>query len=201
MGDYTKRFMEERQKKYRQLYRPNFSGSGIFVKKKRKQLLGLIAKSGGKTGSNEDRDRKTLANFWYDVRESVKCGLVDLQLFIESSGEDNVYRVIDNQRLEPIFKELLLSEWVSDYFDYTSDQAKIAHMLVETGLKCLRSLSRPYLRRRAEEEIEDAIELSQQLMFNLLSDKEKQSLEWKEIVDKHKQVTRSTTASEAKKEK
>ena len=133
MGDYKQHRMEEMQEKYRKLYGTDFSGSGIFVKKKRKQLLGLIAKSGG--------DRKTLANFWYDVRENVKCGLVDLQLFIETSGMENTYRVLDSQRLEPIFKELLLSGSVSEYLDYTSNKAQIAHMLVETGLKCLRELS------------------------------------------------------------
>ena len=192
MDDYEKRLMEKLQEKYRKLYSVDFSGSGIFVKKKRKQLLGLIAKSGG--------DRKTLANFWYDVRESVKCGLVDLHLFIETSGMENTYRVLDSQRLEPIFKELLLSEWVSEYLDYTSNKAQIAHMLVETGLKCLRQLSEPYLRRKAEEEIDDAIELSQQLMFNLLTDKEKHSLVWKEIVDKNKQARRSKKGSEDQKE-
>jgi hypothetical protein len=192
MGDYEQRLMKEMQEKYRRLYGTDFSGSGIFVKKKRKQLLGLIGKSGG--------DRKTLANFWYDVRENVKCGLVDLQLFIETSGMENTYRVLDSQRLEPIFKELLLSEWVSEYLDYTSNKAQIAHMLVETGLKCLRQLSEPYLRRKAEEEIDDAIELSQQLMFNLLTDKEKHSLVWKEIVDKNKQARRSKKGSEDQKE-
>ena len=192
MDDYKQRLIKEKQEKYRKLYRTDFSGSGIFVKKKRKQLLGLIAKSGG--------DRKTLANFWYDVRESVKCGLVDLHLFIETSGMENTYRVLDSQRLEPIFKELLLSEWVSEYLDYTSNKAQIAHMLVETGLKCLRQLSEPYLRRKAEEEIDDAIELSQQLMFNLLTDKEKHSLVWKEIVDKNKQARRSNKGSEDQKE-
>jgi hypothetical protein len=200
MGDYEKRLMEKLQEKYRKLYGVDFSGSGIFVKKKRKQLLGLEAKSGGKTSGNEERDRKTLANFWYDVRENVKCGLVDLQLFIETSRVDNIFRVLDNQRLEPIFKELLLSEWVNENFDFTSDKAKIAHMLVETGLKCLRQLSEPYLRRKAEEEIDDAIELSQQLMFNLLTDKEKHSLVWKEIVDKNKQARRSKKGSEDQKE-
>ena len=192
MDDYKQRLIKEKQEKYRKLYRTDFSGSGIFVKKKRKQLLGLIAKSGG--------DRNTLANFWYDVRENVKCGLVDLHLFIETSGMENTYRVLDSQRLEPIFKELLLSEWVSEYLDYTSNKAQIAHMLVETGLKCLRQLSEPYLRRKAEEEIDDAIELSQQLMFNLLTDKEKHSLVWKEIVDKNKQARRSKKGSEDQKE-
>src|SRR3990170_9109274 len=142
MDDYKQRLMKELQEKYRKLYGKDFSGSGIFVKKKRKQLLGLIAKSGG--------DNKTLSNFWYDVRENVKCGLIDLQLFIETSGMENTYRVLEYQRVEPIFKELLLSEWVSEYVDYTSDKAKIAHMLVETGLKCLRQLSEPYLRRKAK---------------------------------------------------
>jgi hypothetical protein len=193
MDDYEKRLMEELQKKYRKLYGTDFSGSGIFVKKKRKQLLGLEAKSGGKTSSNKERDRKTLANFWYDVRESVKCGLVDLQLFIETSRVDNIFRVLDNQRLEPIFKELLLSEWVNENFDFTSNKAKIAHMLVETGLNCLLSLSTPYyIRPRTEEEIKDAIELSRQLMFNLLTKQEKTDIIWKET---------KTKVSEAKKEK
>lgn len=202
MDDYKKRLMEKRQEKYRKLYRTDFSGSGIFVKKKRKQLLGLIAKSGGKTSGSKERDRKTLANFWYDVRESVKYGLVDLQLFVETSRVDSVFGVLDDKRLEPIFKELLLSEWVYENFDFTSDKAKIAHMLVETGLNCLLSLSKPFhIRQRAEEEIKDAIELSQQLMFNLLPDKEKHSRVWKEIVEKNKQAKRSKKGPEDQKEK
>ena len=66
-------------------------------------------------------------------------------------------------------------------------------MLVETGLNCLLSLSKPFhIRQRAEEEIKDAIELSQQLMFNLLTEQEKTDIIWKET---------KTKASEARKEK
>lgn len=185
MDDYEIHLMEKWQEKYRKLYGIDFSGSGIFVKKKRKQLLGLKAKSGGKTSSEEEHERKTLANFWYDVRESIKYGLVDLQLFIETSGEENINRVLNSERLEPIFK-ILFEKHAPENMEYVSNRAKVAHMLVKCCLEYLRFASKPYLRRKEDQEINDSIELSQQLMFNLLTDKEKHSTVWKEITEKMK---------------
>jgi hypothetical protein len=82
----------------------------------------------------------------------------------------------------------LLDGSASENPDYENNKAKVANMLVICGLEYLRSSSKLYLRRKEDQEIDDAIELSKQLTFNLLSDKEKHSIIWKEIMEKNRKT-------------
>ena len=87
------------QDKYRRLYtHPNYARSGGFFRtKKRKQLLNISGKSGRGMSKSD---------FWYDVRETVKTGLIDLQLFIDSANTNNLNRVINPESLIGILQSL-----------------------------------------------------------------------------------------------
>jgi hypothetical protein len=128
MDDTERHWMEYRQGKYRKLFgNENYEGrGGIFVKKRRQQLLGLLAKSGGR-GSKKEGDRKTVANFDYDVRETVKTALLDLQLFIETSKDKDVDQVMNHKALREVVSQLLTHE--------TPERYKVAQMFAEEGLK------------------------------------------------------------------
>jgi hypothetical protein len=194
--------IEDLRDKYSKLYRANYSSNGgLFTPKRRRQLLGIQGKSG------RDRPLKSpeLSSFWYDVRETVKVGLLDLQLFIETSGEQNVGMVMTNQRLASVFKAFFFGGRLSPDNRPINEQdisskAQVAHMLVKSGLEYLRAMSQPYLRRKEDEEIHDAIELSQQLTFNLLTDEEKHSVVWKEITRENWHDQEPAKVSEDKRE-
>jgi hypothetical protein len=171
--------IEKLQEKYRRKYKQvNFSGyGGIFTKKRRKQLLGLK----GKSGRDRPLEGQSKYSFWYDVRESVKSGLIDLQLFIEAADEQNVNNVLNRQSIEPVVNAFFFYQKPQNENDVSS-KAKVAHMLVNHGLDYLRSESRfGQLRKKEEQEIDDAIELSNQLAFRLLSEGERMDILWDEV--------------------
>ena len=177
--------IEKQQKKFSKLYKQaNFSSyGGIFTKKRRKQLLGLA----GKSGRNRPLEGQTKASFWYDVRESVRNGLIDLQLFTETSGEEQVNKILTRENLEPlIFALLVYSRHKPNNDEDVSVKAKIAHMLVEYGLNYLRSESGfGQLRKKEEQELDEAIELSNQLAFRLLSSRERTNIIWDQLRKPH----------------
>lgn len=153
------------QEKYQKLYQhQNYARKGgFFVTKRRKQLLGIF----GKTA----RDRKKY-NFWYDVRETVKTALVDLQLFIETANDADVNIVLNRETFGEIISALL---------PYHSEEnglrAKLAQMLAESGLEYLRHQSK-YVTKSQWQIFDDAIEASKQLTILLLPEKEKGSFSW-----------------------
>jgi hypothetical protein len=122
MGDIEHHWIEEKRKRYRDLFKHDdfYRAGGIFSKKKRQQLLGLVSKTGGKNG--------TLYNFWYDVREQVKTALIDLQLFIETANEKDVNAVINKDAL----KNLVYTVLNQPKEDIA--KVKIAQMFAEYGL-------------------------------------------------------------------
>jgi hypothetical protein len=172
MDDIERHRMEQRQKDYRELYKNDFSGVGIFVKKKRKQLLGIVAKSGGKAGHGKGGfDRKTLSNFWYDVRESVKTALIDLQLFLETANDKDVDAVITREALSGVLSVLLSPSRGN------GERAKVAQLLAEQSLEYLRHKSK-YVTKSQSQIFEDAIEASKQLTLLLLPEKERGNFFW-----------------------
>jgi hypothetical protein len=163
-------FNEERVEFYRKLYGYDFSGSGIFVKKKRKQLLGLKRKSGGKSVVKEDRT--TLANFWYDVRQSVKQAQIDLMLFAEFADKKDIDSAITRASIKQFLGMLLgLPQKTS------GEKAKIAELLVELGLGYLQQYSRQVTNSQ-KRIFEDAIEASQQLTSLMLPENDRIPSYW-----------------------
>jgi hypothetical protein len=176
--------IEKLQKKYRRMYKQgNYSSNGgIFTKKRRKQLLGLK----GKSGRDRPLEGQSKYSFWYDVRENLKNGLIDLQLFIEAADEENVNNVLTRQSIEPVVYAFFFFQKPQNENDVSS-KAKVAHMLVEHGLNYLRSESRfGQLRKKEEKEIDEAIELSNQLAFRLLTEGERMKVLWDEVRSRNK---------------
>lgn len=175
MDDIERHWMEQRQKRYRELYRhENYArAGGIFSKKKRKQLLDVIWKSGGKAGHGKSGlERRTLSNFWYDARESVKTALIDLQLFLETANDKDVDAVITPEALSGVLSFLL------DRSRGSGERAKVAQLLAEQSLEYLRHKSK-YVTKSQGQILDDAIEASKQLTLLLLPEKERDSFSWK----------------------
>lgn len=78
----------------------NHSGDegGIFRPEKRRKLIGLKKK-------NPKQVEEGTADFWYDVRTSVKHGLIDLQLISE---------VAHPEQLKEMFSEIPYGDWNKD---------------------------------------------------------------------------------------
>lgn len=172
MNDTESHWIEQRQKRYRELYKTDFSGTGIFVKQKRKQLLGIVPKSGGKAGHGKGGlERKTLSNFWYDVRESMRLALIDTELFLETADEKDIDAVMTSEAIGKVVSALLGASR-SD-----GERAKVAQMLAESGLNYLGRESKG-LTRSQSQIFDDAIEASKQLTKLLLPEKERDSFLW-----------------------
>ena len=154
MNDVEKEWMLQRQRqvKYRKLYnRPMFTTEngfhyqrtrpgGIFDWKTRHRLLGFTRKVG--------RDKKN-ANFWYDVRETVKTALIDLQLFIETAEDENVAKVLTKETMEAIVQALFTAQNRNNP-RLIAHKVKIARFFAESGLEYLLQNSKS----RTEEQLQ-----------------------------------------------
>jgi hypothetical protein len=167
MDDVIKHWMVYRQKKYGSLYKGNYSGTGMFVMSKRKKLLGVTPKTEAET---ENMKRKAIASFNYDVRENVKLGLVDLELFIESSEKKEVDSTVTTEVLTQILEVLLSREQASN------EKLKIAQLLVQAGLRYYKD--QVLLTEIQERLFKDTIETSKQLAFLILPKEEKDDISW-----------------------
>jgi hypothetical protein len=177
MKDLTKMinnpdFPKYLQEKYAQLYKhPDYySNGGIFKKKKRKQLLGFLRKTG------RDRPLETLqgskkASFWYDTRESVRNGLIDLQLFIETADDKNINRVINEESLAPIVQSIFTPFKLHYNLNDDGTKAKIALMLAENGLRYLSSLK--WVAGGQRKAIDEIIGLSKLIAVSQLPENER----------------------------
>ena len=77
---------------------------GIFTEDKRRKLLGLKQKQG--------KYFEDTADFWYDVRSSVKSGLKDLELFFEVADKNQIKEVLYDA---PLKEEMNLHKLTRDY--------------------------------------------------------------------------------------
>ena len=99
MAQYRRKLTTSKNKYILDKYKHNKNDDvGIFTSDKRRKLLGL-----------KPKDRKikpdNIANFWFDVRNSVKIGLTDLQLIAD---------VADHNQLRQMFELIPFSEWDKD---------------------------------------------------------------------------------------
>jgi hypothetical protein len=162
-----------RAKHYIELYgRENLNKrGGFFQSVTRRRLTGMERQ----TGSG-----RTTSDFWYKVRIQVETALLDLQLFIDASNNDDralLAKVVNRQSIEPIIRSLLTS------FDHTqvtnkprnANRAKIAWLLIEQGLRYLRNMNNRYdiLTDSDEAIITNALQLSKRMTASLLPDFER----------------------------
>jgi hypothetical protein len=114
--------------KYEQLIREAKTGrEGLFTTSTRNRLLGNQGRSG------RGRTEKI---FWYHVRNQVKGALIDLQLFIEVAGDNNVKQALNEEKLKPVV-ETLLWHPVVHHDPPDLNRAEIARLFVDVGLNYL----------------------------------------------------------------
>lgn len=132
------------------------SKGGIFTKKTRERLMGIQRKTG--------RGRREV-DFWYDVRESVKTALFDLQLFLEFAEEKNVNAVMTGERLLP-----LVQEFVSTKYPVKKDlrMADIANIFVQMGFRYLYSAKMHEITLSHKRTINESIDLANFLVQSFL---------------------------------
>lgn len=102
---------------------------GIFWGKTRERIMTKRGLSGRSRAIN---------TFWYRQRENVKTALIDLQLFIEMAGKDQVNQVVTRETLKPVV-EALLSKPIEDRAKAELTRAEIAQLFIETGFNYLRA--------------------------------------------------------------
>lgn len=77
---------------------------------------------------------QSVNTFWYRQRESVKTALIDIQLFIEEAGENNLEEIINAESLKPLVDALLK-------FPYSTQpevrKAEIARLFILAGFSYL----------------------------------------------------------------
>jgi len=130
---------------------------GAFTPITRKRLVGIKELSG--------RDR-TKNDFWYDVRQRLKRGLIDIELFIEFAERDQVNQVLTADSLQPIVSALLKGFAFGGTRDL--NKGEIAQMLVQNGLEYLQGMN-PDMSMTENRTISEAIDLSRHLVSDMKS--------------------------------
>jgi len=105
---------------------------GIFTEDKRRKLLGLKQKQG--------KYFEDTADFWYDVRSSVKSGLKDLELFFEVADKNQIKEVLYDA---PLKEEMNLPKLTRDYNKIYFLQRQIPSLI-----RTLTALFQKYYKKR-----------------------------------------------------
>lgn len=142
---------------------------GIFTKKTRGRLLGILRQTG--------RGR-TEHDFWYDVRNYVKTGLIDLELFIEMADKKHVNQVVTKETLTPVVRALLFHQ-ILDEAEPDVRRAEIAQLLIHEGFRYLRGGAVTLSHKRA---IEEALDLTNYLVERARARALVRFLEWRKAV-------------------
>jgi len=136
------------------------AGSGIFTHTTRKKVLGI---------SKQTEPKTSIDQFWWKRRNEVERALIDLDLFIEVAGEDNINQVITKESLAPIIEALLWHPIVDDDVP-DLNRAEIAQMLIQDGFDYLSRGVRPLaydIPSIAKRTILEAVELSHYLVSDI----------------------------------
>lgn len=105
MANYRRKLSKNDLKLIHSVYKVHTDDDGgIFTKDKRRKLLGLKQKQG--------KYFEDTADFWYDVRSSIKSGLKDLELFFDVADQKQIKEVIHDT---PLKEELQLSKITQDH--------------------------------------------------------------------------------------
>ena len=140
---------------------------GFFTKKKRKQLLSLLGKSGGRTGKN------TKIHFRHEVRETVETALIDLLLFIRTADDNDLHQVLKKDTLEPIVKALFLFYSIRDFPKPDAERAKIALMFIQRSFEYLQKTTTVLTTSSQERMIDDAVSTAKQLTLLLVPESDR----------------------------
>ena len=128
---------------------------GIFTPTTRKKVLGIVKQPEPRVSRNQ---------FWYKMRNQVERALLDLQLFIEVAGKNNVNQVITQETLKPIVEALLFPYSMDGDLKPDLNRAEIAQLFIETGFSYLKSMKPENITLTHKDTIERAIDLSRYLV-------------------------------------
>ena len=93
MANYRRKLSKNDLKLIHSIYTVHVDDDGgLFTQDKRRKLLGLKQKQGKYFEDNAD--------FWYDVRTSVKSGLKDLELFFDVADKNQIKEVLYDSPLK-----------------------------------------------------------------------------------------------------
>ena len=88
MAKYRRELSKIQQKDIQTTYsKHKKDAGGIFTEPKRRKLIGLKKKS--------SKEFEETSDFWYDVRTTVKSGLMDLQLISQVANNDQKRAMFD----------------------------------------------------------------------------------------------------------
>ncbi|MDH5481480.1 MAG: hypothetical protein OEY22_01175 [Candidatus Bathyarchaeota archaeon] len=106
---------------------------------------------------------RTKAQFWYRQREYVKTALIDLQLFLEMAGKNNVNQVVTAESLKPIVNALL---WHPILDEDAPDQnrAEISELFIKAGFEYLNVKSSNHITLSHKRTIDEALNLTSYLV-------------------------------------
>ncbi len=105
MANYRRKLSKNDLKLIHSIYTVHVDDEGgLFTQDKRRKLLGLKQKQG--------KYFEDTADFWYDVRTSVKSGLKDLELFFEVADTNQIKEVFYDA---PLKEELKLLKQTQNY--------------------------------------------------------------------------------------
>jgi hypothetical protein len=178
MGDFEKEDYERLRKRYLKLYLGSKLETkkeegyhvklrrygGLFTEPMRNGLLDVERKAG--------RDRKNI-NFWYDVRKTIKTGLIDLHLFLEVADDKNIKMTLNREKVMPVVRALFFPYSIQESPKQSAERAKIAQLLVEVGFEYLRKSTFLFIDSTQERKIDDAINVSKRLTALLLPENER----------------------------
>ena len=95
MADYRRQLSKYEQKELLDKYKKHRDAEGgIFTSDKRRKLLGI-------KGESKKQIHEDSADFWYDVRKTVKNGLKDMELICDVAHPDQLKEMF----IETLFKE------------------------------------------------------------------------------------------------
>ena len=159
--DYIKTKKDKLSDKYR-LWLDSVKG-GIFTRKARARLIGL-ERPFGKNQSKND--------FWMNRRYDVQSALVDLTIFFEVAGPQNVHQVVTVETMEPVIKSLLHADEI--HLDDQPDPRKalIAQFLIEAGFHFLAHYQPHKITISHKRTIDEALDLSRYLTSEFLGEPE-----------------------------
>ena len=128
---------------------------GIFGRKTREKII-------TKEGISESSPARN--TFWYRQRENVKTALLDLYLFLEEAGDDNLKQVITEETLNPIIQSIFKRHPL----DGTDPRkAEIARSLILAGFYYLRNTHVGKLTVSHQNTIHEAVDLADFLAESL----------------------------------
>ena len=115
---------------------------------------------------------KRIIDFWQDIRDYVRMTLIDLSIFLETSGGSNIEQVITQEKLKPIVETLLWNP-VLDYDKPNLRIAQIAQIFIEIGFNSLRLMKKDQINLSNHNTIDEAIDLSRYLVESLKPESER----------------------------